>query len=92
VQALSARANLPGSINLRVTNASALNPSHEMFSYVTPPLSNENSGAVSASLADYVVAHSEVPSSLARGSLLSVLVGNPQLQPVPEALQPDDGR
>jgi len=92
VQALSARANLPGSINLRVTNAAALNPSHEMFSYVTPPLSNENSGAVSASLADYVVAHSEVPSSLARGSLLSVLVGNPQLQPVPEALQPDDGR
>ena len=70
-------------MNLRVTNAAAVNPSHEMFSYVVPPLSNESSGAVPASLADYVVAHSEVPSSLARGSLLSVLVGSPSLAACP---------
>jgi hypothetical protein len=73
-----------------VTNASALNPSHEMFSYVVPPLSGQVNGTVPASLADYVVAHSEVPSSLARASLLSVLVGNAPLQPAPDALQPDN--
>ncbi len=67
------------------------NPSHEMFSYVVPPLTSENSGAVPASLADYVVAHSEVPSSLARGSLLSVLVGNPLVQTCAGDRAADDG-
>ena len=79
-------------MNLRVTNAAAANSSHEMFSYVVPPLSSESSGAVPASLADYVVAHSEVPSSLARGSLLSVLVGNQSLEPAPDNLLIDGGR
>lgn len=73
-------------VNLRVTNAAAANSSHENFSYVVPPLSSDNSGAVPASLADYVVAHSEEPSSLARGSLLSVLVGNQPVEPVPDKL------
>ena len=91
VPATVARAANPATVNLRVTNAAALNPSHEMFSYVVPPLSNESGGAVPASLADYVVAHSEVPSSLARESLLSVLVGSPFLQPVPETLQLNEG-
>lgn len=80
----------PG-VNLRVTNAAAANSSHENFSYVVPPLSSDNSGAVPASLADYVVAHSEVPSSLARGSLLSVLVGNQPVEAVPDNLLVDGG-
>jgi hypothetical protein len=79
------------SVNLRVSRAAAVNPSHELFSYVVPPLSSENSGAVPAALADYVVAHSEVPSSLARASLLSVLVGTQPLEPAPENLV-DGGR
>ncbi len=80
-----------GGINLRVTNPAA-NSSHEMFSYVVPPLSAESSGSVPASLADYVVAHSEVPSSLARGSLLSVLVGNQLVEPAPNIIFVDGGR
>jgi hypothetical protein len=78
-------------MNLRVSNPAAANSSHEMFSYVVPPLSTDNSGAVPASLADYVVAHSETPSSLARGSLLSVLVGNQPIEPVPDNLLVDGG-
>src|SRR5471032_1781307 len=50
---------MSGGVNLRVTDAAAANSSHEMFSYVVPPLSSDNSGAVPAALADYVVAHSE---------------------------------
>jgi hypothetical protein len=80
-----------GGVNLRVTNGAA-NSSHEMFSYVVPPLSSESGGGVPASLADYVVAHSEVPSSLARGSLLSVLVGNQPIEPAPNTLFADGGR
>ena len=72
--------------------AGAANPSHELFSYVVPPLGNDNNSAVPAALADYVVAHSEVPSSLARGSLLSVLVGNELVQPAPETILADDRR
>ena len=79
-------------VSLRMSNAAAANSSHEMFSYVVPPLTGENSGAVPASLADYVIAHSEVPSSLARGSLLSVLVGNQLVEPAPNILVADGGR
>jgi hypothetical protein len=46
---------------------------------------------VPAALADYVVAHSEVPSSLARASLLSVLVGNQPVVPAPDNLLIDGG-
>ncbi len=81
-----------GSVNLRVTNPAAANSSHEMFSYVVPPLSTENNGTVPASLADYVVAHSEVPSSLARASLLSVLIGTQPVEPAPQNLLVDGGR
>ena len=81
-----------GGLNLRLGNAGAANPSHELFSYVVPPLGNDNNSAVPAALADYVVAHSEVPSSLARGSLLSVLVGNELVQPAPETILADDRR
>jgi sigma-E factor negative regulatory protein RseA len=56
---------------------------NELASYVVPPLRSGNALAVPASLADYVVAHSEVSSPLARRSLLSALVGDDAVQPVP---------
>jgi sigma-E factor negative regulatory protein RseA len=77
-------ATLNSGVNLRMSNTVATNSSRELFSYVVPPLGNQNSGAVPAALADYVVAHSEVPSSLARASLLSVLVGNQPVESVPD--------
>jgi negative regulator of sigma E activity len=83
---------IAGSVNLRVSNPAEANSSHELFSYVVPPLSSERSDAVPAALADYVVAHSEVPTSLARASLLSVLIGTQPVVPVPENLLVDGGR
>ena len=75
-----ATAPVAASVNLRLGNGSA---GSGLGSYVVPPLSNDNSLAVSATLADYVVAHSEVSSSLARGNLLSALVGSETVQPAP---------
>ena len=63
----------------------------DLGSYVVPPLSNDNSLAVPAALADYVVAHSEVSSSLARGNVLSALVGNEMVQPAPD-IDSNDGK
>ena len=63
----------------------------DLGSYVVPPLSSDNSLAVPASLADYVVAHSEVSSSLARGNVLSALVGNEMVQPAPDT-DSNDGK
>jgi hypothetical protein len=63
----------------------------DLGSYVVPPLSNDNSLAVPAALADYVVAHSEVSSSLARGNVLSALVGNEMVQPAPDT-DSNDGK
>ena len=84
-----AQAPVGGGVNLRVVDAGAVKPNHELFSYVVPPLGGDNSLAVPASLADYVVAHSEVSSSLARGNLLSVLVGNELVQPAPDSMLTD---
>ena len=87
--------NMPprvSSVDLRVAGAGTANASREMFSYVVPPMGSDNSLAVPASLADYVVAHSEVSSSLARGSLLSVLVGNELVQPAPDTMLTDGGQ
>lgn len=84
-------ATVKGAVNLRMDSAVAANANHEMFSYVVPPLSAQNSSAVPAALADYVVAHSEVPSSLARGSLLSVLVGSQPVESEPEFTAGDAG-
>jgi hypothetical protein len=53
----------------------------EPASYVVPPAGSGNAFAVPASLANYVVAHSEVSSPLVRRSLLSALVGNDYVQP-----------
>jgi sigma-E factor negative regulatory protein RseA len=53
----------------------------EPASYVVPPSGPANSLAVPASLADYVVAHSEVSSPLVRRSLLSALVATESLEP-----------
>ena len=70
--------------------------SNELASYVVPPMSNDlssdNSLAVAASLADYVVAHSEVSSPLARGSLLSALVSNEAVQPAADPAAMNDRR
>jgi len=54
-----------------------------LASYTVPPLSSDNNMALQGSLADYVVAHSEYSSPLARGNLLSDLVSNEQVQPAP---------
>ena len=90
---LASLASIPsrlGRLNWRrAAGAGAANTSHEDFSYVVPPMGNDNNLAVPASLADYVVAHSEVSSSLARGNLLSVLVGNEALQPAPDTMLTD---
>ena len=56
--------------------------SSEPASYVVPPRSSANTPAMSASLADYALAHSAVSSPLARGSLLSTLIGNDSVAPV----------
>ena len=63
-----------------------------LASYTVPPLSNDNNLALQGSLADYVVAHSEYSSSLARGSLLSDLVGNELVQPAPAPAMADGGK
>lgn len=77
--------NLP-SVNFRRVDASAVNAGNALASYVVPPQSDDNSQALSASLADYVVAHSEVSSPLARGGLLSALVGDEMVQPAPSEM------
>jgi hypothetical protein len=61
----------------------ALGPraSGEPASYVVPPAGSATGLAVPASLADYVVAHSEVSSPLVRRSLLSALVATESLEP-----------
>ena len=94
------RASLPAAVapaaagsgvNLRAVDAVAVNRSNELFSYVVPPLSNDNSQAVQGVLADYVFAHSEFSNSLARRSVLSALVSNELVQPAPASV-PADGR
>ena len=92
--AASAAAIMPArvaAVNLRDVHAGAAGTSREMYSYVVPPAGNDNSLAVPATLADYVVAHSEVSSSLARGNLLSILVGDEAVQPAPSTMS-SDGR
>jgi hypothetical protein len=91
-------ATFNGGVNLRMDSAVAANSNHENFSYVVPPrygvppLGTQNSGAVPAALADYVVAHSEAPTSLARGSLLSVLVGSQRVESAPDPAASDAER
>jgi sigma-E factor negative regulatory protein RseA len=65
--------------------------SREPASYVVPPRSVGNTPVMSASLANYALAHSAVSSPLARGSLLSTLIGNESVAPVDvvEATPPD---
>jgi sigma-E factor negative regulatory protein RseA len=56
--------------------------SREPASYVVPPRSAGNTPAIPASLANYALAHSAVSSPLARGNLLSTLIGNESVAPV----------
>jgi negative regulator of sigma E activity len=69
----------------RIVGATAANPSASLSSYTVPPLSSDNNIALQGLPADYVFAHSEYSSSLARGSVLSNMVGNEQVQPVQPA-------
>jgi sigma-E factor negative regulatory protein RseA len=78
-----------GVAGLRGNVSGATNASREGFSYVVPPAGGDSNLAVPATLADYVVAHSEVSSPLARGSLLSVLVSNEAVQPAPDSMLSD---
>ena len=55
--------------------------SNEPASYVVPPNAPANGLAVPVALADYVLAHSEVSSPLARRSLISALVASDALEP-----------
>jgi len=92
--AAAAAAIMPAHVaaaSLRDMHAGAVGTSRELYSYVVPPAGNDNSLAVPATLADYVVAHSEVSSSLARGNLLSILVGDEAVQPAPSTMS-SDGR
>ncbi|MGH8253024.1 MAG: sigma-E factor negative regulatory protein [Steroidobacteraceae bacterium] len=76
---------LVAATNLRLVAPAIPVSGNELASYTVPPLSNDNNMALQGSLADYVVAHSEYSSPLARGSLLSDLVGNELVQPAPAA-------
>ncbi|MBS0388026.1 MAG: hypothetical protein JSR15_06055 [Proteobacteria bacterium] len=71
------------SANLRLVGASPGTPGGGLASYTVPPLGNDNNLALQGSLADYVVAHSEYSTPLARRNLLSDLVGNELVQPAP---------
>jgi negative regulator of sigma E activity len=88
-----ARAALPRSASIQSVTvvpraAPAFLPSgSEPASYVVPPRSSGNTPAMSASLANYALAHSAVSSPLARGSLLSTLIGNESVAPV-DATEP----
>ena len=53
----------------------------EQASYVVPPAGAGNNLAVPAALAEYIVAHSEVSSPLARRSLITALIASESVQP-----------
>ena len=59
--------------------------SNEPASYVVPPASDGNDLALPATLANYVVAHSEYSSPLARRYLISALIGSDTAESVPPA-------
>jgi len=80
------------SANLRLVTTNAAAASSGLASYTVPPLGNDNNLALQGSLADYVVAHSEYSSPLARRNLLSDLVSNEELVQPPPASAPADAR
>lgn len=80
------------STNLRLVAAAPVAAGAGLASYTVPPLGNDNNLALQGSLADYVVAHSEYSSPLARRNLLSDLVGNEQVQPAPAPPKADGGK
>jgi len=66
-----------------VTHPQTAQGGDELASYVVPPAGAGNNLAVPATLAEYVVWHSEVSAPLARRSLLSALIATESVQPAP---------
>ena len=90
VRAAPPRTNIQSVAVARGTQQLAFMPSNgEPASYVVPPRSSGNTPAMAASLANYALAHSAVSSPLARGSLLSTLIGNESVAPV-DVAEPAD--
>jgi len=65
------------------TRPAAVRAGDGQASYVVPPATGGNNLAVPAVLAEYVVAHSEVSSPLARRSLIAALIASDSVQPAP---------
>ena len=80
------RASLPAaSIQAVIVPArpslASVSSSNEPASYVVPPRSSSAAPAVSASLANYVLAHSAVMSPLSRANVVSILVSDESVAP-----------
>ena len=92
---LALRASVPmpvAAANLRLVTTNAAAAGGGLASYTVPPLGIDNNLALQGSLADYVVAHSEYSSPLARRNLLSDLVSNEELVQPPPASASADAR
>ena len=83
-----ARAALLRTTSIQAVNVGArpslasVSASNEPASYVVPPRSSSAAPAVSASLANYVLAHSAVSSPLSRPNLVSTLVSDESVAPI----------
>lgn len=94
-RAVLPRASIQSALPGKAAQLAYIPASTEPASYVVPPRSSGNTPLMSASLANYALAHSAVSSPLARGSLLSTLIGNESVAPVDvaaPAVQPDAQR
>ncbi len=82
------RAALPAAASIQGVSVAAhpslvsVSASNEPASYVVPPRSTSAAPAVSASLANYVLAHSAVMSPLSRPNVVSILVSDELVAPV----------
>jgi len=82
------RAALPAADSIQAVSVvtrpslASVSSSNEPASYVVPPRSSGAAPAVSASLANYVLAHSAVMSPLSRPNVVSILVSDESVGPV----------
>jgi len=81
------RAALPAAASIQAVSVTtrpsldSMTASNEPASYVVPPRSSSAAPAVSASLANYVLAHSAVMSPLSRPNVVSILVSDESVAP-----------